>query len=153
MRKQKHSRLVNCELVWFYFAGQFLAQNSRFREAAECLLKASSLDGSDYEIISTTANVLRQAKRYDEAEYYYRKAVLLRPNDATGHVNLGAMLHLNGKLDEAESSYLDALRLKPDDNLTKSNLAKLRHLVERKRQQVWRPWLLPSEIFAKRFIL
>ena len=33
--------------------------------------------------------------------------------EATAHMNLGAMLHMNGKLAEAEQSYLAALQLKP----------------------------------------
>lgn len=48
---------------------------------------------------------------------------------ATAHMNLGAILHLNGKLEEAERSYKEALRLKPDDSMTKDNLAKLQNLM------------------------
>lgn len=51
---------------------------------------------------------------------------------ATGHMNLGAMLHFNGKLPEAEQSYLAALRLKPDDEMTKQNLVRLRNLMTSK---------------------
>lgn len=54
------------------------------------------------------------------------------PKEATSHMNLGAMLHVNGKLLEAESSYLEALRLKPDDSITRTNLQKLRHLLAKK---------------------
>lgn len=122
-------------LCHIFFAGQFLAQNGRFEEASECLIKASQLDGNDYEIISITANVLREAKRNDEAENYYRKAVKIRPQELAGHINLGAMLHLNGKLDEAESSYLNALTIKPNDALSLNNLAKLRHLKAKRREQ------------------
>ena len=52
-----------------------------------------------------------------------------RPQMATTHMNLGAMLHYNGKLAEAEQSYLAALRLKPDDDVTQTNLRKLRNLM------------------------
>lgn len=52
--------------------------------------------------------------------------------EATSHMNLGAMLHVNGKLTEAEQSYLEALRLKPDDHITRMNLQKLRHLLMKK---------------------
>lgn len=53
--------------------------------------------------------------------------------EVTSHMNLGAMLHVNGKLQEAESSYLEALRLKPDDVITQNNLQKLRNLLAQKR--------------------
>lgn len=52
--------------------------------------------------------------------------------EATSHMNLGAMLHVNGKLLEAEMSYLEALRLKPDDNITQNNLQKLRNLLSKR---------------------
>ena len=56
----------------------------------------------------------------------------LLTQEATSHMNLGAMLHVNGKLIEAEQSYLEALRLKPDDHITRTNLQKLRHLLHKK---------------------
>lgn len=74
-----------------------------------------------------------QVKRNKEAEHFYRRATQLRPNEATSHMNLGAMLHLNGKLVEAENSYLEALRLNPEDAITHNNLAKLRHLMLQRR--------------------
>lgn len=46
--------------------------------------------------------------------------------DARGHTNLGAILHLNGKYREAANSYREALRLQPDDVTTLTNLHKLR---------------------------
>lgn len=52
--------------------------------------------------------------------------------DATSHLNLGAMLHVNGKFDEAEISYLAALKLKPDDSITQANLQKLRQIFSKK---------------------
>ena len=51
--------------------------------------------------------------------------------EATAHMNLGAMLHFNGKLEEAEQSYLMALKLKPDDQITRTNLNKLRNLLNK----------------------
>lgn len=49
------------------------------------------------------------------------------------HMNLGAMLHLQGKLDEAEKSYMKALDLKPGDQLTQENLRKLRSLQAKRK--------------------
>ena len=51
--------------------------------------------------------------------------------EATAHMNLGAMLHFNGKLEEAEQSYLMALKLKPEDSITRTNLNKLRNLIHK----------------------
>ncbi|XP_069943334.1 protein O-mannosyl-transferase TMTC2-like isoform X2 [Cherax quadricarinatus] len=111
--------------------GQFLSEVERHEDAADHYVKAAQLAPSEYEIIFNAANTLRQAGRNKQAEEYYRLAVNLRPQ-ATSHMNLGAMLHVNGKLLEAESSYLEALRLKPDDSITRTNLQKLRHLLAKK---------------------
>lgn len=70
-----------------------------------------------------------------EAESEYRRAVLLKPGEATAHMNLGAMLHFNGKLAEAERSYMTALRLKPDDSVTTANLHKLHNLMHKAKLQ------------------
>ncbi|XP_076361298.1 protein O-mannosyl-transferase TMTC2-like isoform X1 [Tachypleus tridentatus] len=118
--------------------GQFLSESERHNEAAETYLRAAQLAPEEYEIVFNTANTLRQAGRNAEAENYYYLAVKLRPKfcwgvqDVTSHMNLGAMLHVNGKLQEAEFSYLEALRLKPDDPITQNNLQKLRNLLAQK---------------------
>lgn len=49
--------------------------------------------------------------------------------DARGHTNLGAILHLNGKYSQAADSYREALRLQPDDVTTLTNLHKLYSLM------------------------
>ena len=49
--------------------------------------------------------------------------------EARSHLNLGAMLHLNGKFMEAAISYREALRLQPDDVTTLTNLHKLYNLL------------------------
>lgn len=45
--------------------------------------------------------------------------------DPGAHVNLGAMLHLNGKFQEAIAHYQTALKLDPHDELALENLKKL----------------------------
>ncbi|KAF4526541.1 hypothetical protein B566_EDAN009896 [Ephemera danica] len=51
--------------------------------------------------------------------------------DARSHMNLGAMLHVNGKYAQAEAAYLEALRLNPGDETTLTNLQKLYGLMAR----------------------
>ena len=62
-------------------------------------------------------------------------SILFSCQEATAHMNLGAMLHYNGKLDEAEKSYLAALRLKPNDEITRSNLHKVRNLLGKSKHK------------------
>ena len=73
------------------------------------------------------------AGRNAEAEDYYKKAVRLRPSEASAHMNLGAILHFNGRWEEAEKSYLRALKLRPNDPVTEGNLQKLRNLMRAAR--------------------
>ncbi|KAL3222705.1 hypothetical protein MRX96_000597 [Rhipicephalus microplus] len=125
--------------------GQFLSESDRHMEAAELYLRAAALAPDEYEIIFNAANTLStrlyltqlayfsgKPGRNAEAEAFYHTAVKLRPGEVTSHMNLGAMLHVNGKLLEAEASYLEALRLKPDDPITQNNLQKLRNLLAQK---------------------
>jgi Flp pilus assembly protein TadD len=53
---------------------------------------------------------------------------ILSLQDAGSHMNLGAMLHLNGKFVEAEESYLKSLELRPGDPTTLTNLERLHNL-------------------------
>ena len=55
------------------------------------------------------------------------------PQNPVAHMNLGAMLHLQGKLKEAEMSYTRALKLRPGDQLTEENLKKLRTLQAKRK--------------------
>jgi len=59
---------------------------------------------------------------------------LLLWQESRAHMNLGAILHVNGKYSEAEGSYLAALELKPTDDVTLLNLKKLRQLQSRLNQ-------------------
>ena len=63
-------------------------------------------------------------------------AYLIRSQNPVAHMNLGAMLHMQGKLDEAEKSYMKALELRPGDQLTKENLRKLRSLKAKRNTKV-----------------
>jgi len=60
-----------------------------------------------------------------------RKSFIVFLQEATAHMNLGAMLHFNNKLEEAEKSYQIALQLRPDDQVTRANLQKLRNLMNK----------------------
>ncbi|XP_060851447.1 protein O-mannosyl-transferase TMTC2-like [Rhopalosiphum padi] len=112
--------------------GVFLLEQERYSEAASQLVEAVALEPEDYDLTVTAATALRQAGVSLRAEEMYRKAAILRPQDASSHSNLGAMLHLNGKHREALTSYQNALRISPDDRTTLDNLNKLRNVLRRR---------------------
>lgn len=106
-----------------------MCDRNKFEQAADIYTSAlHSLPAASFELLFNYANVLRLAKRLEQAEHYYKLAVELKPNDLSVRLNTGAILHLNGKLDEAERHYLAVLELNPTDSIAKSNLEKLRNL-------------------------
>lgn len=60
-------------------SGEFLASHGRYKEAAGLYEKAAILRPRDYELAVAAATAMRQADRLQDAEYWYRKAVHLRP--------------------------------------------------------------------------
>ena len=58
--------------------------------------------------------VLSTTGRKPEAVYANQKAVILSPQDAEAHNNLGIPLHASGRLEEAKASFNKAIALKPD---------------------------------------
>ena len=73
-------------------------------------------DGPSPEVRSIFAQAVghHQAGRLDEAVACYRQALLLKPDLAAAHNNLGNALCEQGKPEEAEASYRRALALQPE---------------------------------------
>ena len=78
----------------------------------------------------------REAGKLDAAEAWYRRAVELRPREASGHMNLGALLHLVGKLQEAEAEYLEAWGLGSRKEVTRTNIHRLHNVMRARRMEV-----------------
>jgi tetratricopeptide (TPR) repeat protein len=69
--------------------------------------------------------VLMKEKKPAEAEAEYRRAVSLKPGDASAHWRLGRILERAGKRDAARASYQEALRLDPALEGAKKDLERL----------------------------
>ncbi len=122
----------------------FLLDAERNLEAArhfEIAAAAADNGGSEdaYETMFNAAVAYRQAGRTDRAEEFYRKALELRPDDPSAHLNLGACLHLVGKLEEAETHYLEAGRLNPGDDMTEINLGRLHNVMRKRGMKIRKP--------------
>ena len=59
-------------------------------------------------------NALIKINQFEEAEFYSRKVIELKPRFVIAHFNLGAILQVLNRLDEAEVSYKKAIEFKPD---------------------------------------
>jgi tetratricopeptide (TPR) repeat protein len=107
------------------------------------LLKESGLDAvplltaaqrrypSDFWLNFDLGNVLRQAKRWDEAIGYYRAALALRPRTVAVYNHLGIALNNKGQLDEAIAEYQKALEIDPGFTYAHCNLGTLLCLEKR----------------------
>ena len=62
--------------------------------------------------------------RLEEAEQKYREAIVLHPNLACAHNNLGDLLHKTGRLAEATEHLARAFKISPKDSAVVFNLAK-----------------------------
>ncbi|KAL4716367.1 hypothetical protein ACJJTC_006729 [Scirpophaga incertulas] len=113
--------------------GIFLRSQRRLRESAEQMVLAAELAPTDSVRAAAAARALRDAQRCLSAEWWYAKAVELKPEDPEHHSNLGAILHLNGKYTAAASSYRRALQLQPNDEITLTNLKRVRALMGHKK--------------------
>ena len=71
--------------------------------------------------------LLNQTGRISEALDACEKAVLLDPNNAEVHNNLGNTLYKLDRLEEAESSYRKSIAIEPKNSLTHYNLGQALH--------------------------
>jgi tetratricopeptide (TPR) repeat protein len=69
--------------------------------------------------------------RIEEAAAHFRKALLLKPDIAEAHLNLGRALQAMGRLEDAASEYREALWLKPDLAEAHNNLGNALHYLGR----------------------
>ena len=109
---------------------------ARHAEAAATLAEAARLAPGEYDAAFNAAVAAREAGLMEAAEMWYRRAVSLRPGDASAHMNLGAMLHLVGKLVEAEAEYLQAWDLGRREEVTRTNLRRLHNVMRARRMEV-----------------
>src|SRR5215475_12510411 len=93
-----------------FFSGQALYQEGKYREAAEILREADTLQNDDVNILNYWGSALYQAGRYVEAEACLKRALVLRekspgpdhPDTATSLDNLALLYVAQGKYAEAE---------------------------------------------------
>lgn len=108
--------------------GKALMKEGRFAEAINPLAESLRLTPEaqeDPELYSNLAMAYSELGRFTEAIAVHEKALLLRPNDALGHYNLGnAFIRVND-LAKAERSFRKAIELDPEFVPAKGNLGML----------------------------
>jgi len=100
-------------------------QQGKLDLALSCLAKLCRQRNTQAQHLITYAEVLRLAKRHDEALTYANRAVAKDPGFASGWETLGAILAASGKLKEALESFEKAVSLNPRSVSAINNLGLL----------------------------
>lgn len=101
------------------------AVDGNWKMAFDRLADAHKIKPQDLNILTGLAHCAIQLGQKEEALTFFEQAVLLAPDSADIHNNLGVVQALLGKVEEAEGSYQMAITLDPDNSQAWKNLAML----------------------------
>jgi Tfp pilus assembly protein PilF len=101
------------------------AQNGDWHRALDALAEANKLKPRDVGTITGMAQCALQLEKPEEALIFFQQAVVLAPDSADVHNNLGLVQSILGQLEAAEGSYQMAITLDPDLAQAWKNLAML----------------------------
>jgi tetratricopeptide (TPR) repeat protein len=105
----------NAEL--FFYIGNsymFLPKPGHLKGVALGDSEALRINPEDADAHNNLGNLLKELKRYDEAEKEYKEAFRINPDYALAHNNLGNLFKELKRYDKAENEYEEALRINPD---------------------------------------
>jgi Tfp pilus assembly protein PilF len=94
-------------------------------EAEQEYQLALTADRNSSEAMTALTNYYMAQHRYADAENLLRKLVVLRPEDAGTHIQLGRMLAISGKSEDAAPELETGLKLDPSDENAKRDLAEV----------------------------
>ncbi|HEY7308161.1 MAG TPA: DUF6165 family protein [Gemmataceae bacterium] len=100
-----------------------LFQSGRPRETEEVCRQLLTDDPTDAAALHLMGVLAHQADRHDEAVSWIGQAVVVCPDNAEFHYNLGVAQQLDGQIEESIVSYRQALKLQPDRAEAHNNLA------------------------------
>lgn len=105
------SRYPEDSLAWLIL-GEKLGDLARYREAEFAFSKSIEFCPEDELLFrySLLGHMFRYRGDLDQAADWYRRVIEVAPDDATGHIFLGAALARQGKFAEAEATHRFATR-------------------------------------------
>ena len=106
------------------FAGSVL-EKLKNPEAEQEYQLAMAADRNSSDAMTALTNYYMSQHRYADAENLLRKLVVLRPEDAGTHIQLGRMLAISGKSEDAAPELETGLKLDPSDDDAKRDLAEV----------------------------
>lgn len=102
--------------------------------ARKVLLRYLDQNKNNADCYFLMSGVCSRLKDHEEAEYYARTGLELRPSQISGHLALAKALAAQGKLEAAEESLLKGLDNDPENGLLRENLKKVRSGMRRTNQ-------------------
>lgn len=106
----------------------YLDNNGEIYEVIRMSTIALNYIPNDPAILFTRANSYGKLGRFKDAENVYKEIILLKPDNALYHVNLGVLYHRWNRRKSAVASYKNALAIDPNNKSAKKNLLKLTSL-------------------------
>ena len=97
-------------------------QGGRWQQAEQLCLQVLEVDPDEIDALHLLAVIAGRTGRDSRAIDYLQAVVLLKPELAAAHYDLGTVLVSQRKLPEAVSSFQEAVRLQPDFADAHSNL-------------------------------
>jgi predicted O-linked N-acetylglucosamine transferase (SPINDLY family) len=97
-----------------YILGLIKASQSKFREAADYLVRAARIQPNDASLQYNLAKALADSGNDKDALAHHKKAVTLAPNNSEAWLSYGLSTFNLGRFDEALAHYDKSLSLKPD---------------------------------------
>lgn len=125
------NRFPKDELLWYY-KGVIQSTLNNTEDAKIAYQKALQFDPNNFYTLVNYASLIL-SKEPEKAIELYKKAVLLRPNDAAITGNLAILLHKSGKLDEAKTMYEKSLALNPSNQNVSGAFEILKKDIERRK--------------------
>ncbi|MBV9180342.1 MAG: tetratricopeptide repeat protein [Acidobacteria bacterium] len=104
-------------------AGSLLERKQKPAEAEKEYQRALALNPSSPDVLAALTDLDIEQHRLNDAESLLRKLVVVRPDDAGAHLQLGRLLVLLGKKDEAIAEMETGLKLDPSNSHGRRDLA------------------------------
>jgi tetratricopeptide (TPR) repeat protein len=102
-----------------------LLEKDRPSDAEKEYGQAHAIAPDNLQALTALTNLYMRQKRFADAESLLRKLVVLNPNDAGAHFQLGRMLIISGNKEEAAIQVEAGLKLDPSDAKVQRDLADL----------------------------
>ncbi|HXK50835.1 MAG TPA: hypothetical protein PKW56_10260, partial [Clostridiales bacterium] len=90
--------------------------------ALKFYFEAYKINSQSYGLCNNIANIFSGKKMWNEAESFYKKALVLKPDYTKAILNLGNLYYMTARYDMAVLSYRKVLHYEPDNLQAKNNL-------------------------------